>query len=455
MMDPVITKRGNRYLLRYDEYVTEVHRDGSTKKVRRQLTRSFATKKEAKNRRDAIIAAHARGEAFIEAQDRAVALLRDVGLLYAKAARTVPTGRYRMSMYNKFAKYIGDGALVSDLSSDVLRGFAEFVKNDGRKRIDRFVGEVERMWKWADDREIPGVPKPRKIVGLDVFAPPPMIASATPSWDECDAMIRQLKGWQAQVATVLRYTGVRASQVLSLKREDLDLNRQILYLRADVRGAKRAGHRAIPMHPSLVAELQAWNLPRSGPIFISQDIRRKNGPGLRDEKGLGQAFTRAWVAAGVPAEKWGAPKDNPSGREKARPAHSLRGTFLVELIRQRTPEHIADRLIGHKTAATRAAYAPEGEPETSPYWGAMVEAIATVPGDSPRGKLRRLSGTQHRHALDSSRGECHSFPVSLISANVSGPVFPGPFAADLRRFRALGSAFCGRESRLSRHSPQA
>lgn len=379
MMDPKISPRGKVWILRYDEYETISNDDGALSRVRREKTKSFATKAEAKARRDGILLAHAKGNAFVADQDRPVARIFDIARAYKDAAHTVPTARYRYSMYNKLEKHLGEKALVTEFSSDMLRRYAKFVEDDGCKRVDRFVGEVERMWKWAYERDYPGVPRPRKIVGQDVLVPRPVFPTDTPTFEDCDAMIRQLKGWPRQVAIVLRYTGIRASQALSLNREDYDLDRQVLWLRGEARGAKGARTRAIPLHAALVAELREWDLPAAGPIFLSRDVRRVKGPGLRDGKELGIALTGAWIAAGVSADKWGAPEDNPGGRTYARPVHCIRAAVLFQLDEQGVPPHISGYLIGHKTNATRAAYVPECQPGASPYWKAMVDAVARLP----------------------------------------------------------------------------
>ena len=390
MMQPQIDSktRPGKYLVKYDEYSTAANEDGTTTRTRTQRTNSFDTERDARERCRAIEAAHARGEIFCAEQDRPVGRLRDIALKYAQAAKNPQTRRYRMSMMNKFLAHVGDDALVTCLSREELRAFDRKLQDEGIKRIDRFVGEVERMWKWADDEETPGVPKPKRIVGKDVFTPPPVFATDTPTFDDCDAMIAHLGGWHEQVATILRYTGVRASQALTLDRSDVELDRGLLRLRANARGAKGAtGHRAVPMHPALVAAMRTWNLAVKGPIFLSNDVRRKNGPGPWREDALAGPFTRAWTLSGVSEAKWGAPDDDAGGRVHARPAHSFRGAFKVGLLGQGVPDAIVNLLVGHANNSTHAAYVPQGSPTTSPYWKQMVEALAKVPAIKVQGQV--------------------------------------------------------------------
>jgi len=257
MMRPSISKRGDRWLVRYDEYVTIDNGDGTTTRGRKERTSSFRTERDAKERARAIEVAHARGDAFVEAQHRPVARLRDTATRYAAAPANDATARYRAAMMNKLLGFTGEDATVDVLTADLLRGYADYIRGQKLTRVDRFVGEVEAMWAWAHRRETAGIPLPRRIVGDDVIRPAPMFTLVAPSWEDCDAMLSHLVGWHRRVGVVLRYTGIRASQVLTLDRSDVDLDAGVLRLRAGARGAKGAGRtRAVPLHPALCDELR-------------------------------------------------------------------------------------------------------------------------------------------------------------------------------------------------------
>lgn len=379
-MTPKIYPRGKKWLVRYDEYVTVQQADGTLTRGRKERTKSFDTKREAEARAAAITVSHAKGEHFVEAQHRPVARLRDVALDYAASAKNPNTSRHRASMMNKLLGFTGDDATVAQLSRDLLRDYGAYVGAQGLKRVDRFVGEVETMWAWAHRRELAGVPLPRRIVGDELERSAPVFAVAAPSWADCDAMIRHLRGWHRRVATMLRYTGIRASQVLTLDRSDVNLDAGVLRLRANARGAKGIGrHRAVPIHAALKAELADWELPASGPIFLSNDVRRRSGPGIWREDALVEPFTRAWRLSEVDEAKWGAPEDDAAGRVHARPTHAFRSAFKSGLLRAEVPDAIANLLVGHSSGSTHAAYVPEGDPTASPYWRMMVDALAKVP----------------------------------------------------------------------------
>lgn len=364
-----------RFRFEWWNWVTISNEDGTETRHRDKHPETKKTAAEAETLRKAIIATHSRGELWVPGSERPVARLKDIAIAYASAAENDRTARFRMSTMNRFCSWVSPNATVAILNRNTLVSYAEFLRAEGLKTRDRYIGEVEAMWDWAHRRDTPGVSQPRRIVGDDIKRPPPVFAVATPNWDDCDTMIAELAGWHRQVAIVLRYTGLRASQVLTLDRSDIDLDAAVLRLRADAKGAKGTGrHRAVPIHAALVKTFRAWTLPKTGRIFESNDSRRENGPGEWREDALVNPFKRAWQAAKVAEVKWGAPTDDAGGRVHARPTHAFRSAFKSGLLRAGVSQVIADILIGHKVNATQEAYVPHSE-----YWKLMEDALAKVP----------------------------------------------------------------------------
>lgn len=130
------------------------------------------------------------------------------------------------------------------------------------------------MWAWGFERpeHFPGIPTPRRYTGSSAEADklsalPPVYAVAAPSWQDVDAMTGQLLiEWHRRMATLMRFTGLRASQACGLEWRDIDLERGVLRVRARVRGAKRSRARVIPLHPYLIEQMQAWG-PGQGLLF--------------------------------------------------------------------------------------------------------------------------------------------------------------------------------------------
>ena len=384
----VITAKGHQQF-RFPWYEWRLVVEGGVEtRQKEQHTGTGQTMQEADALRSRIIGAHLRGERYKAEQDRPVGLLREAGLAYVQAARDdkkpEATVRWRLSALNRLIAFMGDRALLSDLSPTKLRGYHAALDKEGLRSAHRYLAAAEGFWRWAVRRKLPGVPD-AETVSDEITPPAPVVALDTPRWADVDAMITNLdrREWHRRVALVLRYTGIRASQCLSLERSDVNLDRGILLLRARARGAKGATrNRAVPMHPDLTRRMKSWDLAPTGLIFASEDDRRQGGKTGRTvwrEDALWEPFTRAWKRAKVPESRWGAPAEVAGGRDHARPVHAIRACVATELRWSRCAEVIVDLLVGHSTAATKGAYVPESSPEVSPYWGQMVEAVATIP----------------------------------------------------------------------------
>lgn len=357
-----------RWTFQWVNWISVKQADGTVTREREQHTERKKTKLEAVTLKKAIIAAHSRGELFAPGSERPVARLRDATAAYVAASPNAQTRRVRMAWMNRLISVVGEKALVSDLSTEVLRAVQRDAADLGV--VCRVVAEVELMWKWLSLQDgYPGVPPLRRISGSEELPrPEPVFATATPTLQDCDAMLAQLDGWHRDVGVILRYTGLRISQVFSLDMSDVNLDGGWLRLRANVRGAKKGRTRVVPMHPSLVEELRGWNLPARG--FLIADHR---APGV-----LQKPFSRAWRASGVDEAKWGAPEDDAGGRQHERPSHAFRGALESHLIRKGHAE-VAKLITGHSTSATHDAYIAGGNATDSPYWQQMLDAHAAVP----------------------------------------------------------------------------
>lgn len=355
---------------------------GAVERRREKTTESFDAKGPAETLRKTIDGVHAQGKLWEPASGGTVTDLRRICVDFSAAIPNRQSRLSRAALMNKFLAFVGGNAHSGVLSADLLRRYAASLEGDVDRSLDRYVGQVEQMWEWAfrHKQEYPGVPDPCRIVGEEVLRRPPPFAVATPTWAETDAMLKCLSGWHQQVGILLRYLGCRPSQVLTLEASDVNLDGAWLRLRCNVRGAKKgAYHRAVPLHPDLVRRLRGWGLPAAGLLFVSHNKLRRDGPGVHAEESLHAPFRRAWAAAKVDPQKWGATPTDPAGRAHGRPAHVFRSVVKTNLLRQAVSEEIAALVIGHATTATQRAYRPELEPLEQPCWAEMVRAIATIP----------------------------------------------------------------------------
>jgi len=402
---PLIKRRGDRWYVQWKELIVLRQPDGSDKRVWKTRGKSVPSKPAARQLAREIEIAHGLGERWTQQREEATVTLKTVALAYVRAAvdagAPLATQRFRSSMIGSFLDYVGDDEPVTSLSLTLLERYASTLPSEGRKAVTRHrkVMEVELMWRWAHDRPelFPGVPIPRRYTGSaaeadKLRAPPPVVALAAPTWAEVDAMIDSLTvPWHKQVATIMRFTGLRASQACGLHWQDFDLDRGILRVRAHVRGAKRGRSRVIPLHSTLIEDMATWGV-REGLLFPrryrAKDGKKHTGPYRGDA--LTAPFRRAWSLAKVPLDRWDVPDyviDEAAARAKGSPTHAIRRCVRTELLRAGIEEALVLYLIGQSQGITAAAYVPESSPEQSPYWPRLVQAVEQIPAV---GKIRRL-----------------------------------------------------------------
>lgn len=399
-----VEKRPNgKWLLRWRNETTVLRPDGTTRKQRQARKKTYPSRAAALKAQAQAQLAIAETGRFVPAAERPTVTMLDLALDYVAALQASDyapaTVRHKDSMINSFLAYVGDETPVSALSIDLLERYAASLPGDGRKRSTRHrkLCAVEHLWEWAADRpaRFPGVGRPRKLTGRRrgaYSAPPPVVALDAPSWAEVDRMIGHLdqRVWHRRVATVQRYQGLRVSQALTLRWDDLRLEEGVLVLRAGARGAKSSATRALPLHPALAKELRGW--AQEGSLVIP----RPDGRPWRGDAVV-EPFRRAWTLAEVDGSKWGVRLDadgQPVGRAHGRPSHAIRAAFETGLLRAGVARPIASLLTGHALDPTTAAYVPMSTPEASPLWEALVAAMAEVPviGEAKQVSHRRGPG---------------------------------------------------------------
>ncbi len=398
-------KRGKSWLIRWRELEVIQEEDGSQTRVWRGRGYTVPTESAAKKLVPVIeetVKLHGR---WTPEQERATVTMGTIGQAYVAAAvdagAPLATQRFRSTMISAWYKFVGEEEPATSLSLTLLGNYAASLPSEGRKAHTRHrkLAEVERMWTWAHERpeQFPGVPLPRKLTGKDadrIKPPPPVVAVAAPEWGDVDAMIAQLtrRRWHRQLATFLRFTGLRVSQALGLDWQDVHLDREQPYMlvRAGTAGAKRGRARALPIHSALAAEMAGWGV-REGLVF-----RRPDGRPWRGDAPV-EPFRRAWKLSQVATRKWGASdraNGLPGDRAHARPTHAFRACVVAGLRREGVQEQYVLYLTGHAQGGTIAAYVPEGSPEDSPYWTHLVAAIKKIPAMSDSSQVLRLTSEQ-------------------------------------------------------------
>lgn len=245
--------------------------------------------------------------------------------------------------------------------------------------IYSLVSTLLAMWVWAADDPVtyPGLhPPPRDLQAVKP-RPPEYEAPEAPTLAEADAVIRQVKKMArtgnvaVPVAVIARWTGLRASSIMHLQPDDVNLRAATLRIRS---GKTKAARKTLPIALGLrdyLVPLVARALEEERPWLL----RRNRGVGDPPTGGGPDAtLARAWAAAVAAGEArqevW-----SPESRKNARPEHAFRAAFQDHLVRAGVRDEVIDLLVGHAPRTTRAKhYVTE-----SARMDAMRAALALLP----------------------------------------------------------------------------
>ena len=289
------------------------------------------------------------------------------------------------------------GVLSRDLVTRVVR------RLQAAGRSESHVYSVARstleMWRWvADDpANYPGVPTPPREAKAVLPQPPIYAAPPAPTMAECDAALRHLPIEAIQsrrIGTVLRYTGLRIFQVVSVRRRDLDLVNGLLTVTTGKSRAEKAEMRTIPVCRSLVAELQPWaaELPADALLFPAWGIVGSD----RKASIRPETFGAAWREA----VRWGEAREvawKPANRMTGRPEHAFRAAFQAALRLAGASETVIDELVGHHGKTVRSRHYAAGETLLAPM-RAAVDSLPPIDWTGPRDVGTVISLAKRRRA---------------------------------------------------------
>jgi integrase len=245
-------------------------------------------------------------------------------------------GRYALAL-KLWARSLKAFPPVEGFSRDMLRDFWAWLRLPenglhGRQRsIDstrKIVEVLQLFWQWCFDEEVPGCPPVRALE----MKRERKARTKAPTWAQMDACIAACTTeWHRRATMLLRFTGLRASQVMALRWEDIDFAVLTLHVRTGKSDREKEG-RIIPMSAHLAAELATWGT-REGFIIPSP---RKGG--ARERQLRGRDIGRAWKRAGVSDVIW-----------KRRPDHAFRKGLVSGLRALGADADAVDVLVGHST----------------------------------------------------------------------------------------------------------
>lgn len=271
-----IEKRGRRWCVRWREDGVNKRRSCPTKETAKQLARqiehnlaigvpAISTKPPSLDLVEAITAYldwHKMRESSPRTIDRYKYILKNFALWWAERDESANMQTLALSTIEQY------GGSLSRLASRTRRGYLH---------------TISVWWRWCADR-YPDRCAPWRPLDLPRATVDPLPA---PTWAEMDRCIAACRvGYLQDLATVLRYTGLRYRQAIALQWADLDWQQKSIRIRAAA--AKERRGRILPMHP----DLEVWFRDRIG---IAGTILH---PDLCDSR-ASMWIARAWEAAQV------------------------------------------------------------------------------------------------------------------------------------------------------------
>jgi integrase len=274
------------------------------------------------------------------------------------------------SYSRRFVRATGN-APVSALSRALFERVMAADRDEGVSAVTAYapLRLVIDAWRWGSDGNAedvaagravswPGLPPAPRSPRDYLPRAPRHGRTVAPTLAEADACLRHLHQLASDhtraLGVLMRYTGLRASQVMGIHREDLDLPNAELAVRVAKTDEERADARTIPLSAALLAEpvFRAWVdfAPPSGPMMPPK--AGYANPEQRRKRHAIATFTRAWEAATAAGEakraSW-----SPPNRAAARPEHAFRAAFQAHLTDARVDADVVDFLVGHASGGVR------------------------------------------------------------------------------------------------------
>ena len=193
----------------------------------------------------------------------------------------------------------------------------------------RLVETVQLVWQWLSEEDDfhRFVPPPRKLR----MRRSPTNPTVAPTFEEMDSCVNAASGWRQDLALLMRFTGLRVSQVMGLLWHDLDLPRAEMTVRGELgKSLQERRGRRIPISRHMAEILSSWERTREFVIVPGPQC----GPD-RDRVARAKQMGHAWRRAGVRREVW------------RQPQHAFRKGFVSGLRRLGADPDAVEVLVGH------------------------------------------------------------------------------------------------------------
>lgn len=258
---------------------------------------------------------------------------------------TLRRGAFALELAKRFAREtLGRPLLARDLTLDFLRDLHAWLSDPKTSRwgeearspetVRKNVAWFQLFWKWLFNNAPEGaVPMPRELP----MATAPSKRTVAPTWEEMDAVIAAADGWHKQLATLLRFTGLRVQQAMRLVWGDFDLTGKVptLTVRSELgKSRSEMRGRVVPISKHLAKLLAAWRGGAAADANVIDSPRF--GETARSRMARERDMARAWARAGARAEAW-----------EGRPHHAFRKGFVSGLKRAKADDEAVEFLVGH------------------------------------------------------------------------------------------------------------
>ena len=268
-------------------------------------------------------------------------------------ARPSSVKRYR-AVFDKFEKFAqGEGVAVwNQVSRRILEAYAAHLDDEGYAYATEYLEltTLKQVVKWLiDEGHLPASCR----IHLPLEKPQ---GTTTYCWraEEVHAMVRHCRmhaelDWLGDVFTALACTGLRISELASLRRSDIDLENNLVRLtdestqpkrnRQQVRQTKSGRSRSFPVHPDLQPVLAKLLRPK-GDGFV---FHGPKGGRLKPDT-VRQTLVREVLTA---LEEEFPSRDGELGFKDGR-LHSFRHYFASTCANSGVPEQVVMRWLGHQ-----------------------------------------------------------------------------------------------------------
>jgi integrase len=278
----------------------------------------------------------------------------------SRRGRATGTLRQYRPVLNSLAVWAGDRdprtLVAADIEMGWLTGWCDqFQARRGRppapKTVRNALTAVKSFFGFCQRY---GFITPNPAAGIDL----PRIEPKFNDWltpDEDAAVIAACRSPQERIVIpMLRFTGLRASELTGLTNEDVDLRAGVIVVR---HSKTPRGRRTIPIVPELEPFIQAWIrfqtvVGRAAPASAFLSTRHGTGMGYAQVYDtVKRVATRAGVRRRLPPDREGI-------NTSAVTPHTLRRTFGSSWLNQGLRLEVVSRLLGHEsTVTTERSYA--------------------------------------------------------------------------------------------------